>query len=224
MPKEKKKSILSTFGDVWRERIAETQRPDVYPDQTDILSFTEDVLERGKNFLLGKTVEEQNKQGGLNPVDEFSTAAWKKYLQQPDSGIVRESEFRPSQSKDENEKFFTLEDETTGRGLRNDLLEFLKEEKRTGQDISYPFHTSDISLKDTGFSLGHFELNKGEDERGKYISARDRYDFDINKKDSFLPKNIADKFSGGEPFNVYDRLYYTDEDLEDSSPANAWGL
>jgi hypothetical protein len=53
--------------------------------------------------------------------------------------------------------------------------------------------------------LANFTLDKGEDEEGPYISLYDRYDLDR------VP--LADKVVG-QPFEIYDRLYYDPETYE----------
>jgi len=67
-----------------------------------------------------------------------------------------------------------------------------------GDQVGGPYHTySDV--------LGTFTLDKGEDERGPYLSYYDKYDL------AHLPAQIA---KVGQPFDVYGRMYYDPETYE----------
>jgi hypothetical protein len=207
------------FTDAVRKRVFDTQRADVYPDPTNIGTFTRDIAKRASNFITGKTVREQEEEAGSGRIDEFSDAAFRQYMSQPGTGIVRPSEFRPPEAK-EGEEFFTFEDTVTGRGIKDDLVNLIR---REGRDVRIG---GESDLGSTGFALGHFTPKRGKDERGEFISIQDRYDFDINDKDinKFIPKDIADRVLGGKPFNVYDKVYI-DEALEglDEEKAKVWG-
>lgn len=60
-----------------------------------------------------------------------------------------------------------------------------------------------------GGVLANFTLDRGQDERGPYISYYDRYDLDR------VP--LADRVVG-RPFELYDRLYYDPDTLEPDVP------
>jgi hypothetical protein len=69
----------------------------------------------------------------------------------------------------------------------------------------------------SGALLANFTMDRGEDERGPYVSIYDRYDLNL------VP--LADRVVG-RPWEYYDRIYYdpeTYEPLDDLAPARSAG-
>ena len=67
-----------------------------------------------------------------------------------------------------------------------------------GDQIGDPYHMyNDV--------LGTYTLDKGEDERGPYLSYYDKYDL------AHLPARVS---KAGQPFDVYGRIYYDPETYE----------
>ena len=89
---------------------------------------------------------------------------------------VPKSEYKPSKAKDDDVTYYTSP--STEEIIRNNM-EYLSDQKS--------FYTDEDSKKmgtDMGGVLGRYTLSKGEDEKGKYISYYDEYDFnpfDYNK-------------------------------------------
>ena len=67
-------------------------------------------------------------------------------------------------------------------------------------------------MTDDAGILGKFTVSRGKDERGKYFSYYDSYDLNPYKGDySKFNSKIEDISMGiGKPYEVYDRIYYTD--------------
>lgn len=74
------------------------------------------------------------------------------------------------------------------------------------------FDPSEMSnLKEGGRVLGSYQLNPGEDERGRYVSYYDKWDLNPYKKSSKVLDSITDaaqSAAGITPTELYGRVYY----------------
>ena len=121
---------------------------------------------------------------------------------------VPKSEYKPSKAKDDDVTYYTSP--STEEIIRNNM-EYLSDQKS--------FYTDEDSKKmctDMGGVLGRYTLSKGEDEKGKYISYYDKYDFnpfDYNKLPEGLSKAYEKTlgFFGMDAPEVYGRVYYDEK-------------
>ena len=155
----------------------------------------------------GKDWEQLAKQGDIKNVDVPGLYERTDLLQllmgQPQKyNTIGISEYKPTNAKDKNVTYYTSK--VTEDRLRREL-------KTYGYD-----NIQNAMLINQSHSLGTFKLDKGEDERGKYISYYDVWDLHPWQKDSNINKtlhNIADKAQdllGVTPPEIYGRIYIDD--------------
>ena len=103
------------------------------------------------------------------------------------------SDYTPSISQDENTTYYKLNNKENQK-----LLAYLDSDSNTDYD--------DV--------MGNYKLDKGEDERGKYLSYYDKWDLNpLNLKNPITGNEITADF--GKPFEIYDRIYYTESPITD---------
>lgn len=166
-----------------------------------------------QGYHLGRAAKEFIK-GDTRDFSKFTPAeneVWARYLGVPYEGEsnFEKAIYTPTKGgatyddvikfKDESQ---ILSDEALRQLLNNQML--------TGKN------TMLVEGNESG--LGTYTLSLGEDENGKYISYYD--DWDINPTRGLSAKykipiieQIGDVVPGSNPFTVYGRRYYTDEDL-----------
>ena len=120
------------------------------------------------------------------------------------------SKHRPSKSSDENANYFTLDKIGTSIEQKGDFLV---------KELSDPNskYVEDGKIQDYDYNLGKFQIAKGEDEHGTYISYYDKWDLDPTGNEEINPLNwaknmglAADQTQGiGKPVEFYDKKYYT---------------
>lgn len=161
---------------------------------------TDYVLENG----VARRVED-------NPTREDS---WRMYLGLPQKyNSFVESEYKPSKAKDPNVVYYkygpkavtnygSLISEQAHKTNLKGILD------RYGGNVDYLIAES----KETGSalytqeSLGNTKIEKGEDEKGKYISIYDRWD--LHPFPKFIKKDLGELTKVGKPWEYYDRYYY----------------
>lgn len=160
------------------------------------------------------------------PMDEFERTSnyidnqfFAKYLGLPSNrtpNLVK-SPYKPSQSKDKNSSYYTLNDltyidpqyivdlynynknknpnENTFRGVPSltTKLDFSGELLRNSL-------LKTVKGKGTFDPLMHFTISKGKDDKGTYLSIYDKYDLKSNPVEGVV----------GKPFEFYDRIYIDD--------------
>ena len=128
--------------------------------------------------------------------------------------LVIESKYKPSNSKNKDDKYFDMagpELQVTKSIIRDKYKNFdnfhktFKEAKRAGQ--------SEIGGIGTLSQLGKFKMSSGEDEKGKYVSYYDIWDMDI-------PGLDFDINAPNNPFEIYGRIYENDFNSEESQKQN----
>jgi len=59
--------------------------------------------------------------------------------------------------------------------------------------------------------MGTFTVSKGEDDKGKYMSYYDKWDLNpLKLRNPFTGEQIPTDI--GKPFEIYDRVYYTEDE------------
>lgn len=146
--------------------------------------------------------------GNLAPSEEI----WKKSLGFKDSfNYVKPSPYKPSKIKEgDKSEYVRFENMYNPQKIINAYVKAQKTlpEGKTSVVIPSldPYISNRKNLEGSGLAfsqqdpLQNFTLDKGEDERGKYISLYDIYDFEG-------PANNL-VYGFGKPIEVYDRFYY----------------
>lgn len=106
------------------------------------------------------------------------------------------SQYRPTNSSDNNAVYYTIPE------LRYDVARNishipLTKEPLTSFDAVYNTHKGGIPRQMDSVNLGNYKVDTGKDDRGRYISFYDKYDWNMLEQLGF----------GGRPFEIYDRIY-----------------
>jgi hypothetical protein len=206
--------VLGRAKRKYQKRLYETQVPSIYPRK--FSDFTRRIGDLVTGTKRAEQTDLEDDFGyfadGKGMADKYSEEAWSKFLSQPERqrGLITESQFRPSIGKgDPNAKYYTFTGEGERDNLQNAMRNWVKESKlreAAGQPkVPYPVVTGELASGfPQGTALGNFKLDRGEDERGEFISLYDKYDFNVAGYD------VSDLM--GDSFEVYDRYYPTPED------------
>lgn len=153
--------------------------------------------------------------------NEYADAAWDKYLGFRNNKI-KESQYRPSKSKDNNNsKYYTYDDLIINHHI-DDVLgpQFTEDNNREFINGALRLKIGDTAIGNSMPVLNDFTYSHGYDNKGDYISVYDKYDINPYKKIF----NTGDLSLGiGKPFEFYDRLYL-DDYYGLSSPTHAFYL
>lgn len=166
-----------------------------------------------QGYHLGRAAKEFIK-GDTRDFSKFTPAeneVWARYLGVPYEGesSFEKAIYAPTKGGATYDDVIKFKDES--QILSDDVLrQLLQNQMKTGKN------TMLVEGNESG--LGTYTLSLGEDENGKYISYYD--DWDINPTRGISAKynipiinQIGDIVPGSNPFTVYGRRYYTDEDL-----------
>ena len=166
-----------------------------------------------QGYHLGKAAKEFIK-GDTRDFSKFAPAeneVWARYLGVPYEGesSFEKAIYTPTKGGATYDDVIKFKDES--QILSDDVLrQLLMNQMETGKN------TMLVEGNESG--LGTYTVSLGEDEKGKYISYYD--DWDINPTRGLSAKfkiplieQIGDVVPGSNPFTIYGRRYYTDEDL-----------
>lgn len=166
-----------------------------------------------QGYHLGRAAKEFIK-GDTRDFSKFTPAeneVWARYLGVPYEGEsnFEKAIYTPTKGGATYDDVIKFKDES--QILSDEVLrQLLQNQMKTGKN------TMLVEGNESG--LGTYTLSLGEDENGKYISYYD--DWDINPTRGLSAKykiplieQIGDVVPGSNPFTVYGRRYYTDEDL-----------
>tara|TARA_R110000744_G_scaffold7349_9_gene25459 strand:- start:14089 stop:19881 length:5793 start_codon:yes stop_codon:yes gene_type:complete len=132
------------------------------------------------------------------------------------------SEYRPTKAKDKNITYY--KSKVTEDYLRDLLNNVDYDNIHAKGDKDYGERYNN---QNTSSSLATFQIDKGEDEKGKYISYYDIWDLDPFKKETFMSK-VADKgqsLLGVTPPEIYGRIYIDDDkSVEPQSKVTIGGI
>lgn len=166
-----------------------------------------------QGYHLGRAAKEFIK-GDTRDFSKFTPAeneVWARYLGVPYEGEsnFEKAIYSPTKGGATYDDVIKFKDESQILS-DNVLRQLLQNQMKTGKN------TMLVEGNESG--LGTYTLSLGEDENGKYISYYD--DWDINPTRGLSAKykiplieQIGDVVPGSNPFTVYGRRYYTDEDL-----------
>ena len=194
----------------------------------DIIPPIGSLLRRGYNKVKQRIYRT------ITPQDYDIPKAAKEFV----SGNTRNMEAQPSANNEEWSRYLGLSYNepsnfesaiyrpTKGKATYDTVLKFKDESKILSDAVlkqiidNYNATGKNTVLIDgNGAGLGSYTVSMGQDEKGKYISYYDDWDINpfkgINSRFNIpVLSNIEDIVPGSNPFTVYGRRYYTDEDLE----------
>jgi hypothetical protein len=189
--------VLGTGLNYFKDEVFDKYRPIEYPDVLDaIIKLNNPSVEPLKD-----------KKGNLSPSEE----AWRKGLGfKDDFKYIRPASYKPANSEDSDTEYVRFENMYDPQKLINAYVKAQKELKPGETKVLIPSldpyikGRKNLEASGVAFSqqdpLQNFTLDKGEDEKGKYISLYDVYDFGP------LITDLVYGFK--KPYEVYDRFYY----------------
>jgi len=120
-------------------------------------------------------------------VDKESEDAWKLYLGLPqDNKTFKPAKFKPSKASDPNAQYFEMDRKAALKAI-------------TDQGNIKNLNEVKPGINSNSVVLGNFTIDKGEDEKGRYIAYYDKWD---------LATPFAKHVKVGKPFEIYGRIYY----------------
>ena len=188
--------VAQKVGDASKQQIFDRYRPIDYPD----------VI--GAIVNSGKDVPLRDWQGDYHVSEE----AWRLALGLPTkSKYISPSKYKPSKASDPNAQYYSLNNVYDPQKLIDAYIQ--KAQGKPGQTvqmdalspyiINQDMMTTDNEIPFTQTDpLQKFSLSQGEDERGRYISIYDKYDFNVPHMDDVVYG------SNRKPYEFYDRFYY----------------
>jgi hypothetical protein len=189
--------VLGTGLNYFKDEVFDKYRPIEYPDVLDaIIKLNNPSVEPLKD-----------KKGNLSPSEE----AWRKGLGfKDDFKYIKPASYKPANSEDNDTEYVRFENMYDPQKLINAYVKAQKELKPGETKVLIPSldpyikGRKNLEASGVAFSqqdpLQNFTLDKGEDEKGKYISLYDVYDFGP------LITDLVYGFK--KPYEVYDRFYY----------------
>jgi len=188
--------VAQKVGDVSKQQLFERYRPVDYPDPI------------GAIFNMGKDVPLRDLEGDYH----ISEEAWRLALGLPtESKYINPSKYKPSKANDPNAQYYSLNNVYDPQKLINAYIE--KAEGKPGQSVQMNALSPYLISKDRMVTdnempftetdpLQKFTLSQGEDEKGRYVSIYDKYDFNVPYMDDVVYG------SNRKPYEFYDRFYY----------------
>lgn len=184
-----------------RERIFKSVEPNNYP--------MSEWRKASVRYIKNQSYDIERNEG--TPVTVADSDAWAFFMgvEQKNNSVSR-SVYVPTDAKDKNAKYFTLRnaypdfDEKVLIDADDVFSDPDKIRLSPRGDFDNDMKVSDDNNTITGvrsrfYPLERVTYSRGEDERGKYYSIYDIYDFKVP-----FQKKI------GQPYEVYDRTYYRD--------------
>lgn len=173
-----------------RLKIYNAVLPFEYPDKELPKALRRYITGEERKFLGQESIKEEDRDLGRTDED-----AWAHFMGLPQLyNTVDKSEYLPTDSKSKNAEYYTI------RKGYPDFDELLLENAHNW--FQRKENTNANTLRGVGspfMPLENVTYSKGQDERGKYYSMYDVYDFNVPYQ-----KGI------GKPYEVYDRVYYDD--------------
>ena len=188
--------VAQKVGDVSKQQLFERYRPVDYPDPI------------GAIFNIGKDVPLRDLEGDYHVSEE----AWRLALGLPtESKYISPSKYKPSKANDPNAQYYSLNNVYDPQKLINAYIE--KAQGKPGQSVQINALSPYLINKDRMVTdnempftetdpLQNFTLSQGEDEKGRYVSIYDKYDFNVPYMDDVVYG------SNRKPYEFYDRFYY----------------
>lgn len=146
------------------------------------------------NYILDKNY--QSYDDAINYLNHLE--GLKKYLQLPyDTGLLMESEYKPTRLQGTNEKTYKFKSSTVP-GYWDDVVDDMV----IGEYDKNQYYDQ---------SLNEFTAYRDRDEKGDFVSIYDEWDYNPAVRGGNKKLNkVVDSVTGGKPFVIYDRVYLDD--------------
>lgn len=187
------------------EAIFRGVKPIDYNQSYKIINFLPNFIKgEGGSELDNVATTLEGLSGDFAVIGHNRTDAWRLYLGLPQKhntfGI---SDFKPAKSTD-NKYYFKINNFLEANTMTGTAVGMKPVETLLSHINSVK--TQKIVSEDLNFIMGNYTLSKGEDEKGSYISYYDRWELGptIEGQDGLI----------GQPFEIYDRIYYDPETFE----------
>lgn len=162
----------------------------------------EDIEQAKKDIKLEKEISPESKWGNYSEeyLDALSFLAHEDakdvYLGRPQkTGLLEESPYIPTITKGDNNKYYRFN--------------FMSPEYWDSTGVIKDLLLSDDNKKQyLDQTMAHMQASKGMDDKGQYISIYDTWDYNTNIYGT--PGDNVGKYIGGQPFDIYDRVYLDD--------------
>jgi len=177
------------------------------------------VVKKGKAVKVPAPKPNEYSPGSSETLDNLSSNVFSYFLGVKNDGLIP-SPYRPTNAKDPKSKYYTY------KNIKNDIKEDLIGDsynerianaekvyasgnpnynpivisKNRSFDDYYNYLSNSkrkVKMSGNSINLGHYNLSAGEDERGRYISAYDKYDWNLLEGAGF----------NGNSWETYDRIY-----------------
>jgi hypothetical protein len=190
------KKSAEKIGDASKQQMFDRYRPVDYPDPIGAITG------------MGKDVPLRDLQGDYHVSEE----AWRLALGLPTkSKYITPSKYKPSKANDPNAQYYSLNNVYDPQKLIDAYIQ--KSKGKPGQTVQmdslFPYVVNQDTVAtdnniqfDQTDPLQKFSLSQGEDEKGRYISIYDKYDFNVPLMDNVVYG------SNRKPYEFYDRFYY----------------
>ncbi len=190
------KKSAEKIGDASKQQMFDRYRPVDYPDPIGAITG------------MGKDVPLRDLQGDYHVSEE----AWRLALGLPTkSKYITPSKYKPSKANDPNAQYYSLNNVYDPQKLIEAYIQ--KSKGKPGQTVQmdslFPYVVNQDAVAtdnniqfDQTDPLQKFSLSQGEDEKGRYISIYDKYDFNVPLMDNVVYG------SNRKPYEFYDRFYY----------------
>ena len=168
--------------------------------------------DKNKNLLSFLIPDKQTRGTGKNTIFYEELANYYKGDQEYPYKYLSKSEYKPTKSKDEDKNYIAIKSDN----FKNRILDLWNNSDNIPKNRqSVKHHTKRINDNEMHIfyekgvdALGNFNMHKGKDEKGEYISYYDLWD--VGKPADFI----------GKPFEVYDRIYVDKDSTGKYIPKN----
>jgi hypothetical protein len=123
--------------------------------------------------------------------------------------VIEKSQYKPSLAKDPNTNYISINDTNFLKevvGAYNRASDGNLKSSTHGKEFKYSnkdtYSVSGYNNRKEAWALGHYNVSKGKDEKGEYISYYDKFDATPGKGE-----NLWEKIGIVKPFEIYGRVY-----------------
>ncbi len=146
--------------------------------------------------LLSWIIPSDKQQGtGKNTIYYEELANYYKGNQEYPYKHLSKSNYKPNKSKDKNADYMSINSQEFKDNIIKAFNNASVGDSRAGKSTIVNKNEVNVSYVEGLDALGRFNIHKGSDEKGEYLSYYDKWDV----------SPLADKI--GKPFEVYDRIY-----------------
>jgi len=122
--------------------------------------------------------------------------------------ILSESLYKPTVAKNKNAKYVAINDDRWKEWVLKYASDYPNKERITRTAGTGPKGQNwfEYALEDN--ALGNFDITRGKDKKGQYLSYYDIYDIYTGKKPNL---DEPESLGAVKPYEIYDRIYYTED-------------